>query len=276
MGSDIVYWLQQHGLPIALIIVGAFLVKSQGLKPLEGAIRRAVKRNRFKSEIDYKQRQDTLVDISRSFFSLIVWGVAGLMIIGQLGINLAPLLTGAGLIGLALSFSARDLIMDFVNGLYIITENQFRVGDVVKLGDIKGQVTDVSLRQTTLRDLDGTVHHVPNGSFQVSSNFSKEFSSINFNMPISYSADLEVAIKTIDKVGKEMYSLEKWSSKIKKMPKFLRVETLNDDTMKLKIYGETVPLAQWEVTGELRRRLIDAFHKAKIKPYYRESKDSKK
>lgn len=276
MDSNIAVWMQDHGLPILLILIGAVLVKKYGLRPLEGAIRRLVKRDRFKSEIDYKQRQDTLVDISRSFFSLIVWVFAGFMIIGQLGLNLAPLLTGAGLIGLALSFSARDLIMDFVNGFYIIAENQFRVGDVVKLGDVKGQVTDVSLRQTTLRDLDGTVHHVPNGSFQVSSNFSKEFSSINFNMPISYSADLEVAIKTINDVGKEMYHQDKWSSKIKTMPKFLRVETLGDDSMKLKIYGETVPLAQWEVTGELRRRLIDAFHKAKIRPYYRSTKSNKK
>lgn len=270
MNLDIVNWLQNHALPIILIIFGAWLVKSHGLKPLEGVIRRSIQRKHFKSEIDYKQRQDTLVDISRSIFGMLVWIVAIAAIVTELGINLAPLLTGAGLIGLALSFSARDLIMDFANGIFIISENQYRVGDVVQLGQVKGQVTDISLRATTLRDLDGTVHHVPNGSFQVASNVSKDFSSVNLNMPIKYSADLETAITTINNVGKAIKKDKKWEGKIRKTPKFLRVESFGASTIKLKIYGETVPLAQWEISGELRRRLIDAFHKEKIEPYYKD------
>ncbi len=190
--------------------------------------------------------------------------MALLMILPEIGINIGPLLAGVGIAGVALGFGAQYLIRDVISGLFIILENQYRVGDVVSLDGTSGLVEDMNLRMTTLRDLDGTVHHILHGDVKKSSNLSKNFSRVNLNVGVSYDTNIEKIIEVINTVGKEMSEDPKWKESIIKAPAFLRIDDFADSAIVIKILGETRPLKQWEVTGELRKRLKSSFDREGI------------
>ena len=164
----------------------------------------------------------------------------------------------------ALGFGGQYLIRDLIGGLFIIMENQYRIGDVVCFDGTCGLVEDISLRMTTLRDLDGTVHHVPHGEIKKTSNLSKYFARVNLNVGISYNANLEQVISVVNKVGKELAEDSEWKEHILKPPQFLRVDDFGDSAIMIKILGETKPLKQWDVAGELRKRIKIAFDREKI------------
>lgn len=257
-------WLVSTGISILLIIVGAFLVKRFGKLFVVRLVRKAIPASSFLTSDAERKRENTLIEILTGALGVLVWLVSGLMILAELDINIGPLLAGAGIAGVALGFGAQYLVRDIINGVFIVFENQFRVGDVVQFGAVSGTVEDISLRTTTLRDLDGIVHYVPNGEITIASNMTKDFSRINLDISIAYEADLDEAIKVIDKVGEDFAKDGEWKDKIKEAPKFLRVNDLSDSAIVLKILGETEPLQQWAVTGELRRRLKTAFDRAGI------------
>ncbi|MBI2858375.1 MAG: mechanosensitive ion channel family protein, partial [Chloroflexi bacterium] len=145
---------------------------------------------------------------------------------------------------------------------------QYCVGDVAKVADISGLVIDINLRRTVLRDLDGIVHFVPNGEIKVASNFTKGYSGININIGVSYSANLDKAMATINEVGKSIAADPAWKDSIIKAPYALRVDELGDSSIAIKIAGETRPMKQWDVMGELRKRLKEAFDREGIEiPY---------
>jgi len=143
-------------------------------------------------------------------------------------------------------------------------ENQYRIGDVVCFNKTCGLVEDISLRMTTLRDLDGTVHHVPHGEIKTVSNLSKTFARVNLDIGVSYSSNLEHVISVVNKVGQELTEDATWKDQITKSPQFLRVDDFADSAIIIKILGETKPLKQWGVTGELRKRIKIAFDKEGI------------
>jgi len=175
------------------------------------------------------------------------------------GIPIAPVLAGFGIAGIALGFGAQYLIRDLIAGIFIILENQYRVGDVARVADIGGLVEDITLRKTVLRDLDGIVHHVPNGEIRVASNFTRGFSRVNLNVSVGYGTDLDHAISVINRVGKELAEDDKWREIIKSPPQVLRVDNLGDSGIDIKILGDVEPIRQWDVMGELRLRLKKAF-----------------
>ena len=182
--------------------------------------------------------------------------------------NVAPLLAGAGIVGVAVGFGGQYLIRDIITGVFLIWENQFRVGDAVCIGDVCGSVESVTLRVTVLRDLDGTVHTIPNGEITSTSNKSNGFSRINLDVGVGYGDDIDKVQKVIDKVGQELAGDTEWNAKITKAPAFLRVNNFGDSSVDVKILGETMPGEQWAVTGELRKRLKKAFDKEGIEiPY---------
>jgi moderate conductance mechanosensitive channel len=261
-------WFQTHGFTIATIVAGAWLVRHFGLLPLERFIRRLVLKERFKSEAEYRQRQDTLVDITRGVFGVIVWVVAMVMIISELNINIQPILAGAGIVGIALSFGAKDMIANVLAGFFVITENQYRVKDVVDLDGTRGQVEYISLRMTVLRDLDGIVHHIPNGTVKKASNLSKGYARVNLDVSVDYQTDIEKLVKVVNQIGKELAADKEWEDKIITAPEFLRINDFGETGMVIKIVGDVEPLEQWPVTGELRRRVIEGFKKAHIKIAY--------
>jgi len=190
--------------------------------------------------------------------------LALLMIFQEMGVAIGPLLAAAGIAGLAFGFGGQYLIRDLISGLFIIMENQYRIGDVVCFDKTCGLVEDISMRMTTLRDLDGIVHHVPHGEIKMVSNLSKQFARVNLNIGIAYNSDLERVISVVNRVGEELANDPAWREFIIKPPQFLRVDDFGDSAIIIKILGETKPLKQWDVTGELRKRLKIAFDREGI------------
>jgi moderate conductance mechanosensitive channel len=260
----IIPWLSSHGLKIVLIFLVALVLKRFSSIFIEKGIRAAVVPNHFLTKEAEKKREDTLIKIFVASVNILIWLMASLMILQETGVAIGPLLAAAGIAGLAFGFGGQYLIRDLISGLFIILENQYRVNDVVCFDNTCGLVEDVSLRMTTLRDLDGTVHHVPHGEIKKVSNLSKYFSRVNLDIGIAYESNLERVIEVVDRVGEEMASDPAWKEAITKPPKFLRVDDFADSAIVIKILGETQPIKQWDVAGELRKRLKIAFDKEGI------------
>ncbi|MBI2019785.1 mechanosensitive ion channel family protein [Candidatus Daviesbacteria bacterium] len=257
-------WLLDHGFKILVILTGSLIVHKFAHIIVDRMIRKAVASDRFISAEAEKKREDTLIAVFHQIFAVGIWLLAGLMILSEIGINTTPLLAGAGIIGLAFGFGGQYLIKDLISGFFIFLENQYRIGDVVCFGDTCGLVEKTTLRTTTLRDLDGVVHHVPNGEIKTASNLSKYFSRVNLNIGIAYNSDLEKVIKVVNEVGNELAEDKDWKEMIVKPPQFLRVDDFGDSAIIIKILGETKPIKQWDVAGELRKRLKIAFDKHNI------------
>src|SRR4030043_1754813 len=148
------------------------------------------------------------------------------MLLSEVGINIAPVLAGVGIIGLAIGFGAQSLVKDIISGLFILIENQYRKGDVVKIADVSGLVEDINLRRTVLRDLDGIVHVVPNGEIRVASNLTKEWSRVNMNVSVSYGEDLDRVIAVINRGGRELAEDPEWAPSILTPPRALGGDNL--------------------------------------------------
>ncbi len=257
-------WGRAHGIKIIAIVIGAWLVRRFSSIVIENIIRRAVPPDHFLSKEAEKKREDTLIHIVNSTVRVLVWLIAGMMILSEAGVDIGPMLAAAGIAGIALGFGGQYLIRDIISGIFVIFENQYRVGDVVCFDTTCGLVESVSLRITVLRDLDGTVHHVPHGEIKKVSNLSKSYARVNLNVGIAYDSDLEKVIKTVNRVGNELTEDEAWKEKIITPPQFLRVDKFGDSAIEIKILGDTKPIEQWAVAGELRKRLKIAFDKEGI------------
>ena len=257
-------WLQEHGITLLAILVGSFLVQKFLGVFLDRVIRKAIKPDHFLSKEAEKKREDTLIQIFHSTLKILIWIVVAMMLLSEVGVNIGPLIAAAGVAGLALGFGAQYIIRDVISGLFIILENQYRVGDVISSGGTSGSVENISLRMTTLRDLDGTVHHIPHGEMAKISNLSKNYARVNLDLGISYDADLEKVISVVNRIGNELAEDPEWKESIIKAPQFLRVNDFADSAVMIKILGETKPLKQWEVTGELRKRIKITFDKEGI------------
>ena len=255
----IVPWLLNHGLKIIIIAVGAWLLNKIISRIIIRAVRIAVVPDSNMSEEAEKKREDTLIRIFTGATRILLLLIAILMILQEIGLEIGPILAGAGIVGLALGFGGQYLIRDIITGLFVILENQYRIGDVVNIDTTGGLVEDISLRKTTLRDLNGTVHHIPHGEIKRVSNLSKKYARVNLDVGISYSSDLEHVIKVINKTGNELAEDPCFKDVIISPPQFLRVDDFADSAIIVKILGDTKPLKQWEVTGELRKRIKIAF-----------------
>lgn len=264
-------WIYTVGPRIVLIIVLAWILQRFGMMIMERFIRQAIKPDQFALPSDEKQREDTLISILRTVLNVLWVAVAIMLILDEIGLSIGPLIASAGIVGVALGFGGQWLIRDLISGLFIVIENQFRVGDIVTLHigasgmqEISGRVEDMSPRLTVLRDLDGKVHHVPNGSIAVATNISMEFSGINLDIGIDQKVKLETAIKLINDIGQALAEDKEWQDKILEAPQFLRVDDFSDKSVIIKITGKTLPMEQWAVSGELRKRLKLSFDKAGI------------
>jgi small conductance mechanosensitive channel len=261
----VVNWLSQHGIRILLILFLGLVLYYFLRRFVPPLIRAAVVRGMREAppeEIDKNAK--TVSDIMVRTGSAVI--LIGLLftIVSELGVNIAPALAGLGVAGLAIGIGAQGLVRDIIGGLFIILENQYNVGDVVRIAGIAGLVEDISLRRTILRDLDGIVHSVPNGEIRVASNFTKGWSRVNLNVSVAYGENLDRVFEVINRVGKEMAEDPYWGAMILTPPQALRVDDLGDSGIIIKILGETKPIKQWEVMGELRKRIKQAFDEAGI------------
>lgn len=257
-------WFMDHGIRILVILIAGYLLHKLLHKFIEKIVRLAVVPDKFLNAEAEKKREDTLIRIFSWGLSLVIWIMVAMMIMQEFGIPIGPLIAGAGIIGLAFGFGGQYLIRDLISGFFIILENQYRIGDIVEINHVSGTVENISLRMTTLRDINGTVHHVPHGEVTIVSNLSKDYARVNLDMGISYNAQLEHVIDVVNKVGNEMANDPFWKEAIIKAPQFLRVNDFADSSVMIKILGETVPSRQWEVMGEMRKRLKIAFDKEGI------------
>ena len=255
----IIPWLLSHGIKILFITIGTYILNRFLKHTIEKIVRTAVVSDKYLSKEAEEKREDTLIRIFTWSSRIIILFIATLMILQEFGIPIGPILAGAGIIGIAVGFGGQYFIKDIISGFFFILENQYRVGDVVNFDGTGGLVEDISLRMTTLRDLDGTVYHIPHGEIKKVANLSKDFARINLNIGIAYAANLDHVIKIVNKVGDELSQDPQWKEFIIKPPQFLRVDDFADSSIVIKILGETQPLKQWEVTGELRKRIKIAF-----------------
>jgi moderate conductance mechanosensitive channel len=257
-------WLLSHGIKILAIAIGAFVVYKLSKKLIEKAVRIAVVPDHYVSREAERKREDTLIRIFTWAGRIIIMVLGALMILEEVGVPIGPVIAGAGIVGLAFGFGGQYLIRDIISGFFIILENQYRIGDVVNFDGTGGLVEDISLRMTTLRDLDGTVHHVPHGEIKKVANLSKSFARVNLNIGIGYNSKLEHVIETVNRVGTELSEDPAWKEFITSPPQFLRVDDFGDSSIVIKILGETKPLKQWDVSGELRKRIKIAFDREGI------------
>lgn len=261
----IIPWAMVHGIKIVVILIGAGIFIRIIKIFIEKAIRKLIKPDQVAKDPEAeKKREDTLIRIFNSTVSVFIWAVAFMMILSEFGINAGPLIAGAGVMGIAIGFGAQYMIRDFLAGLFIMLENQYRVGDVIEIAGIGGKVEDITLRKTVLRDIDGAVHHVPNGEIKVASNKAQEFSRVHLKIGVAYKEDIDRVSSVLNQVCKEMAEDEQWKDSITKTPEVLGIDDFAESSVVIKVLGETLPLKQWEVARELRKRIKIAFDKENI------------
>lgn len=261
MIDNFLVWFLASGIKILLIIVAIFLLKKSSRRIIDRAVRRAVAPEGFLTKDGEIKRENTLISIFSGATNVLIWLVGILMILDNVGLSIGPILAGAGIAGIAIGFGAQSIVRDIIAGFFIIFENQFRVGDIVNIAGVSGKVENMSLRITTLRDLSGAVHHIPNGELKVVSNMTKDFSRMNIIVGVAYDTDIDKLIKVVDAVGQEMLEDAEWKDKIIKAPHFLRIDEFADSSINIRIMGDTMPGEGMSVTGEFRKRLKKAFDK---------------
>lgn len=260
-------WLSTPGIKI-LGILFALAILSLMSRWIEKWIERFLYEKDPLLASEAKKRAHTLGSILRHALLIVLVFVAGLMILGELGIQLGPLLATAGIGALAIGFGAQSLVKDVISGFFIIFENQYRIGDVIEVAGVSGLVESVSLRKTVLRDLQGRVHTIPNGEIKVVSNLSKEWSRSVLDLGISYREDIDQIVELLTQIGKELEADESLKGAILEPLQILGVERFDESQMVIRMMVKTAPLRQWDVGRELRRRIKIKFDEKGIQlPY---------
>jgi moderate conductance mechanosensitive channel len=211
------------------------------------------------------QRTQTLAKVLSSAGIVVIWSVAGFYILSELGFDLAPLLAGVGIIGLAVGFGAQNLVRDVVTGFFILLEDQYGVGDVVQINEVAtGKVEQLTLRVTGLRDLDGTMHYIANGSIAHIANRSKDWARAVIDVGVGYGEDPARVRDVLEGVAKESKEEEGIGSDLYSEPEILGVEMLGEYEVVWRIIAETKPAKQWNVGRQLRERIKVAFDREGI------------
>ncbi len=262
--KDLSDWLSLHGIRIIFIILGTIFLRIIGTAFLEKVVHRAIVVNGFLPKQTERRREQTLIRVFTDTLKITLWIVTATMLLNEMGIQTGPLIAAAGILGIAIGFGSQSFAQDVISGLFILIENQYRVGDYVCFDGTCGTVEDITLRITQLRDLDGTVHHFPHGSIRRVSNFSKKLSRVNLNITVAHSIRVAKAVAIINRIGEELAADPAWRKHILTPPQFFRIEGMSDWGITLKIVGDTQPLQQWDVTGELRLRFQEAFQKENL------------
>lgn len=266
--EQVVPWLLTHGIRVVLVVVFAFILDRILQRVIVRAVRASVRPDENTSAEAEQKREDTLIRIFSGALNILIVIIAIMMVLQEVGIEVGPLIAGAGIVGLAVGFGGQYLIRDIITGLFLMLENQYRIGDVVTIEGFSGSVQDISLRKTTLRDLNGTVHHIPHGSITKVSNQSKDFARVNMDIGVGYKTDIRHLEEVINRIGTELAGDPAFSESIISPPQFVRINEFADSAIVVKILGDTKPLKQWEVAGEFRRRLKEAFEREGIEiPY---------
>lgn len=262
--ESIVDWSETSGMKIVGIVVVIWVIRKFGDMAIRRSIRKAIAPDKFASARDEEQREDTLISIVSATVRVVLWVVGLMLVVQQFGVDIGPLVAGASVIGVALGFGSQSLVKDFVSGLFIIMENQYRVGDSVNIAGEDGKVEAITMRETVMRNIEGEVIHIPNGLVGIAKNKTMEFASINMNLGVSYDSDLKKVQKVINEVGVELSNDKEWTDKIIEALHFVRVNGFGASEVEIKVMGKVEAGKQWSVAGEFRARIKEAFDKNKI------------
>jgi small-conductance mechanosensitive channel len=263
LGMLVVRWVAHR------LIDRVVLSAEEGVLP-RGAGRLRLRRRRSAAEAHLQardlvastrraQRSKTIGDLFKSIVTGVLVAVVGTMMLSEVGVDIAPIIASAGIIGIALGFGAQSLVKDFLSGVFMIVEDQYGVGDVVDLGEAVGTVEAVSLRVTRLRAIDGTVWYVPNGEILRVGNMSQNWSRAVVDVSVAYSEDVTRVKRVLLEVAHDLWDDEDWRDLIIEEPEVTGVEMLAADSVNLRVMIKTLPLEQWAVARELRQRIKARF-----------------
>ena len=254
-------WLVGNGLGIVIILAMAFVaLKVAGLL----AARLVAFLSRDERDDEARKRADTLSQVIRWVLRTGILLVAAVMLLGQVGVQIGPILAAAGVVGLAVGFGAQNLVQDVISGFFLLLEDQIRVGDVVQLGDKAGLVEKITLRMVILRDFSGSVHYVRNGKIDVVTNMTKEYSNYVFEIGVAYREDTDEVSAVIEAVGKELQNDPGFKDDILAPLEVVGVDKFADSAVIIKARFKTKPIKQWRVGREFNRRLKKKFDELNI------------
>jgi moderate conductance mechanosensitive channel len=260
-GGDSFRFLHQDAPKILLILIVALVVIRIVHTLTRGMV--ALRARHLPPGIRGQQIQ-TLASVINSIASFVVWFLVGLTVLDRVGINLGPLLASAGIAGLAIGFGAQTLVKDFINGFFVLLEDQYNIGDAVRLAGVKGTVEDMSLRRTVLRDDDGTVHVIPNSQVQIVSNMTRDWSQISLQVSVAYGEPSDKIIELLKQVGEEIRHDPQFADDIVADVQVPGIDRVGNGEAEYLVLVKTRPRKQFAVTREFRRRIKECFEKNKI------------
>jgi len=254
-------WFVSTGLRIVLIAIITLIV-IKGVKVLANRLQVAFSRQKVDEES--KKRASTLSSVIRHLLTVVILVVALMTILGQLGVEIGPILAAAGIVGLAVGFGAQNLVKDVINGFFILLEDQIRVGDVVQIAGKGGLVEKVNLKMTILRDFSANVHYIPNGNIDVVTNMTKDYSRYVFDIGVAYREDVDEVMKIIREVDEELRKDSSCSEDILDPLEIFGLDQFADSALIIKARYKTKPIKQWGVAREFNRRLKKKFDEKDI------------
>ncbi len=266
--DELLQWLRTGGVRLTIIVAGS-LALVRLLKLASDRVARAVAVEGADQVSEREKRALTLAGIVKTVGMTVIVIIATMMGLQELGLDITPVIAGAGVVGLAVGFGAQSLIKDVIAGFFIILEGQFAVGDVIKTGDISGHVERLNLRVTTLRDFSsGAVHFIPNSEFKVVSNLTKEWSRMALDIGVAYHEDIDRVVGVLQRIGQELARDERMGPLILEPPEVLGIESFGESQVTIKVLVKTLPQRQWEVAREFRKRIKATFEKEGIEMPY--------
>lgn len=251
-------WLSMRVFRALLFILGAFLADRAWRSLLKRLKAAALKRDAVGGK-DLEQRLDTLTVVGRRIASITLYVAASLMILGDFGIQVGPLLAGLGIVGVAVGFGAQYIVRDLINGFFLVAEDQFRVGDSVKVGDFSGTVETIALRTTRIRSLGGELHTVPNGEIKVVTNYSRHWSRAVVEAGVPRDADLGKVFAALREAGARARAHKDISALFLEDPEVVGVTELTDSGLRVRIWAKVAPGRQWEVERAIRLAIVEVF-----------------
>ena len=254
-------WLLSSGLKIVLILIALFVV----LKLVKSFSKRISKLFlKKRDDEESRKRAETISSVIRNTMSVTVVTLALLILMGQIGIEIGPLLAAAGIVGLAIGFAGQSLVKDIINGFFILLEDQVRVGDIVEVGGISGVVEKINLKLTRLRDLEGNVHFIPNSIIDIVSNKTKEYSCYLLDIGVAYREDADEVMEVIKDIDKEMREDPDWKDLILQPIEIFGLDRFDDSAVVVRARTRTLPAKQWGVGREFKRRIKKRFDEMDI------------
>lgn len=247
-------WASRTGLRIAALLLLAFVI----VRLVTAVIVRAERDLDVGTGLDAlerKKRAQTIASLARRTLSGLIWTCAALIVLRELDVDITPVLAGAGIVGLAVGFGAQTLVRDVITGFFLIVEDQVRVGDVAVVNGTGGLVEQINLRTIVLRDLEGVVHVFPNGEIKTLANRTKDYAYYVIDLGVEYGADLDQVTALVREAGRDLQADPAFAPSILEPVEILGVDAFNDSSVTFKVRIKTVPLKQWEVGRQLRRRI---------------------